>query len=72
MELLSGQAAGGHGGAAPSADAVINKARAFERNNDYARAIEAYLSLTAQVRSAIGQCGCLGVRPSSLSRSPLS
>ncbi|EFJ49307.1 intraflagellar protein IFT172 [Volvox carteri f. nagariensis] len=48
MELLSGQGSGGGGPAAPSADAVINKARAFERNNDYARAIEAYLSLTAQ------------------------
>ena len=47
MELLSGQGAGGGSGGA-SADAVINKARGFERNNDYARAIETYLSLTAQ------------------------
>lgn len=49
MDLLNGGAAGGGGAAAPSADVVINKARNFERNNDYARAIEAYLSLTAQV-----------------------
>ena len=30
-----------------NADAVIAKARKFEQGNDYARAIEAYLSLTA-------------------------
>lgn len=47
MELLSGQNMSQSGPA--STDSVINKARAFERNNDYARAIEAYLSLTATV-----------------------
>ncbi len=57
MELLSGQSSGHGGAGAPSADAVISKARAFERNNDYARAIEAYLSLTAQARRGLGWKG---------------
>ncbi|MEW5300130.1 MAG: hypothetical protein WDW38_002966 [Sanguina aurantia] len=45
LELAS--AASNSSSSAPAgADSVVAKAKAFERNNDYARAIEAYLSLT--------------------------
>jgi hypothetical protein len=33
------------------ADAVISKAKAFERGHDYAKAIETYLSLTSESTS---------------------
>ncbi len=52
MELMSGSsAAASGGGAGAGVDGIISKARAFERNNDYARAIETYLSLGANVRA---------------------
>ncbi len=41
-----GNSSSGPGGGGGNADAIIAKARKYEAGNDYARAIEAYLSLT--------------------------
>jgi intraflagellar transport protein 172 len=44
-EMASGNNAGPATGGGVATDAVIQKARKYEADNDYARAIETYLSL---------------------------
>lgn len=57
LELASNM--GGAQAAAGGTDAVLNKAKAYERGNDYARAIETYLSLSQRDTNnldALEQC----------------
>mmetsp|Transcript_26109 Transcript_26109/g.57041 ORF Transcript_26109/g.57041 Transcript_26109/m.57041 type:complete len:1764 (+) Transcript_26109:195-5486(+) len=59
MELASGQNKSSSSASVAGPDSIIAKAKKFEQNNDYARAIETYLSLTTadtNNHDALEQC----------------
>lgn len=59
LELASNMGGSGGGQGPAGSDTVLNKAKAYERGNDYARAIETYLSLSTRDTNnldALEQC----------------